>query len=149
MKQRDADTELGAYGIANLVAGTFGAPTSVGIPARSLANVQSGGSTRISNLLHAVFLLAFLLLGTSFIAQIPMAALAGVTAWTGARLLDWSTWRRLRKMRRVDSVAFASTAFAVLVVNAVAAVALGCSWYVLRHAYLRWQKPAAVPVALG
>ncbi len=138
MKQRDADTELGAYGIANLVAGTFGAPTSVGIPARSLANVQCGGSTRISNLLHAVFLLAFLMLGTRFIAQIPMAALAGVTAWVGGRLLDWSTWRRLRKMRLVDSLAFASTAFLVLVVNAVAAVALGCSWYVLRHVYLRW-----------
>ena len=137
MKQRDADAELGAYGIANLVAGTFGAPTSVGIPARSLANVQSGGSTRISNLLHAVFLLAFLLLGTRFIAQIPMAALAGVTAWVGARLLEWSTWRRLPKMRLVDSLAFVSTALAVLVVNAVAAVALGCSWYVLRHFYLR------------
>jgi sulfate permease, SulP family len=139
MKQRDADAELGAYGIANLVAGTFGAPTSVGIPARSLANVQSGGSTRISNLLHAVFLLAFLMLGTRFIAQIPMAALAGVTAWVGARLLEWSTWRRLPKMRLVDSLAFVSTALAVLVVNAVAAVALGCSWYVLRHFYLRWQ----------
>lgn len=95
IKQRDADVELGAYGIANLFAGTFGAPTSVGIPARSLANVQCGGSSRISNLLHAIFLVAFLTLGMRFIAQIPMAALAGVTAWVGARLLDWSTWRRI------------------------------------------------------
>jgi len=60
--------------------------------------VQCGGSTRISNLLHAAFLLVFLTLGMRFIAQIPMAALAGVTAWMGARLLDWSTWRRLRKI---------------------------------------------------
>jgi SulP family sulfate permease len=132
-KKLDADLELGAYGIANLVAGTFGAPTSVGIPARSLANVQSGGSTRVSNLLHAVFLVSFLVLGTRFIAQIPLAALAGVTAWTGARLLDWSTWRRLHKMRRVDAAAFVTTAFSVLVVNAVAAVGFGCAWYLVQH----------------
>ncbi len=138
MKRQDADLELGAYGIANLIGGTFGAPTSVGIPARSLANVQCGGSTRLSNLMHAVFLLSFLTLGGRFIAQIPLAALAGVTAWTGARLLDWSTWRRLPKMRRVDAAAFAATAFSVLVVNAIAAVGIGCSCYLARYVWRRF-----------
>jgi SulP family sulfate permease len=141
VKQRDADVELGAYGIANLVGGAFGAPTSVGIPARSLANVQCGGSTRMSNLLHAAFLLAFLTLGMRFIAQIPMAALAGVTAWMGARLLDWSAWRRLPKMRRVDAAAFVTTALLVLVMNAVVAVAIGCSCYLVRHFWLRLCSP--------
>lgn len=138
MKKHDADIELGAYGIANLIAGTFGAPLSVGIPARSVANVQCGGSTRLSNFLHAIFLLGFLTLGSHFIAQIPLAALAGVTAFVGARLLDWGTWRRLPKMRRVDAAGFVTTAFAVLLVNAIAAVAIGCSCYVLRHLYLRF-----------
>jgi len=136
-KKHDADVELGAYGIANLFAGSFGAPTCVGIPARSIANVQCGGTTRISNLLHAGFLVAFLLLGGRFIAQVPLAALAAVTAWTGARLLEWSTWRRLPHMRRVDAAAFISTAVAVLLVNAVAAVAIGCSFYVLREIFNR------------
>jgi SulP family sulfate permease len=135
MKKQDADLELGAYGIANLVAGAFGAPTSAGIPARSVANVQCGGTTRLSNLLHAVFLTAFLLLGTGFIARIPLAALAGVTIWIGARLLDWSAWRRLPKMRRVDAAAFVTTALSVLIVNAVAAVAIGWSWYAVRRLY--------------
>ena len=40
----DADAELGAYGIANICAGMFGAPMSVGIPARSLAVVRCGGT---------------------------------------------------------------------------------------------------------
>ena len=44
MKAGDADSELGAYGIANLCAGIFGAPLSVGIPARSLAVVRCGGA---------------------------------------------------------------------------------------------------------
>ncbi len=78
MKGHDADIELGAYGIANLIGGTFGAPVSVGIPARSVANVQCGGSTRLSNLVHAAFLIGLLTLGAHFIAQIPLAALAAV-----------------------------------------------------------------------
>ena len=150
MKKHDADLELGAYGIANLLAGTFAAPTSVGIPARSLANVQCGGSTRLSNLAHAFFLLSFLTLGTRFIAQIPLAALAGVTVWMGARLLDWSTWRRLPKMRRVDAAAFVCTAFSVLIVNAIAAVGIGCSCYLLRWFWQRFidtERPRTISSA--
>ena len=97
----DADGELGAYGIANLCAGVFGAPMSVGIPARSLANVRCGGTTRLSNLLHGLFLLGLLRFGSGLIAHIPLAALAGVTAYVGLNLLEWSTWRRLHRMRRV------------------------------------------------
>jgi sulfate permease, SulP family len=133
LRAADADAELGAYGIANLCAGVFGAPLSVGIPARSLANVRCGGTTRLSNLLHAVFLLLLLGLGSGVIAHIPRAALAGVTAYVGLGLLEWSTWRRLHRMRRLDATAFLVTAAAVLTTNAVAAVAVGCSFYVLRH----------------
>jgi SulP family sulfate permease len=129
----DADGELGAYGIANLCAGVFGAPMSVGIPARSLANVRCGGTTRLSNFLHAVFLVVLVGFGSSVIARIPLAALAGVTAYVGIGLLEWSTWRRLHRMRRLDATAFLVTALAVLTTNAVAAVAIGCSFYVVRH----------------
>lgn len=142
LKPADADAELGAYGIANIVAGVFAAPMSVGIPARSLASVRCGGSTRLSNLFHAMFILAFLALGASYISHIPVPALAGVTAYIGICLLEWSTWRRLPKMRRVDALGFLSTAAAVLVVNAVAAVAIGCSFYVVRALYLRAARRA-------
>jgi SulP family sulfate permease len=133
LRAADADAELGAYGMANLCAGVFGAPLSVGIPARSLANLRCGGTTRLSNLLHAVFLLMLAGFGASLIARIPVAALAGVTAYVGLGLLEWSTWRRLPRMRRLDCLAFLSTAAAVLSTNAVAAVAIGCSFYVIRH----------------
>jgi sulfate permease, SulP family len=133
LRAADADGELGAYGIANLCAGVFGAPMSVGIPARSLANVRCGGTTRLSNFLHAMFLLVLVGFGSGVIARIPLAALAGVTAYVGLGLLEWSTWRRLHRMRRVDAIAFLMTALAVLTTNAVAAVAIGCSVYVGRH----------------
>jgi SulP family sulfate permease len=137
-KRADADTELGAYGIANLAAGIFGAPMSVGIPARSVANVRCGGTTRVSNLMHAVFLFALVSLGSGALAHIPLAALGGVTAWMGLSLLDVSAWRRLPKMRSVDAAAFLVTAVGVLVVNAVAAVMAGCAFYGIQYLYHRY-----------
>jgi MFS superfamily sulfate permease-like transporter len=141
LRGADADAELGAYGIANLAAGIFGAPMSVGIPARSVANVRCGGTTRMSNLLHAAFLFALVELGSGMLAHIPLAALAGVTAWMGLCLLDVSTWRRLHKMRYVDAGAFLATAIGVLLVNAVAAVLAGCALYVLEYLYRRYIAP--------
>jgi sulfate permease, SulP family len=155
MKRTDADAELGAYGIANLCAGIFGAPMSVGIPARSLAAVRCGGTTRVSNLLHAVFLFFLVKLGSGYLAHIPLAALGGVTAWMGFCLLDWSAWRRLTKMRMIDAAAFLATAISVLIVNAVAAVLIGCSLYVFEYLRDRAKmmgtglRPGAEPIEVG
>ena len=143
LKRSDADAELGAYGIANLFAGMLAAPMSVGIPARSLASVRSGGTTRMSNLFHAVFIFGFISLGASYIAHVPIPALAGVTAYIGICLLEWGTWRRLPKMNRVDAMAFLATAVAVLVVNAILAVAIGCSFYAVRYGYEVLRRPIA------
>lgn len=142
-KTSDADAELGAYGIANICGGMFGAPLSVGIPARSLAVVRCGGTTGLANIVHAVVLAAILYVGSGAVAHIPLAALAGVTAWMGLCLLDWGTWRRLPKMSRTDAAAFLATAISVLAVNAVLAVAIGCSVYALKFLYVRWARQAS------
>ena len=137
IKKVDADIELGAYGIANLIGGFFAAPTSVGIPARSVANVQCGATTKMSNVIHGALLWGMMTLGASVISRVPLAALAGVTAWMGLRLLDWSIWKRLPKMRPVDAAAFIATALGVLIEDAVRAILIGCSFYIIRYAYLR------------
>jgi SulP family sulfate permease len=113
---------------------------SVGIPARSLAVVRCGGSTRVANLVHAVVLGVILWVGSGVVSHIPLPALAGVTAWMGLCLLDWSAWRRLPKMSRTDAVAFLATAVSVPV-HAVLAVAIGCSIYGLKFIYVRWVRP--------
>jgi MFS superfamily sulfate permease-like transporter len=78
-------------------------------------------------------LLVVISLGAGAIAQIPQAALAGVTTYVGFGLLEWSTWRRLHRMRRIDAAAFLVTAAAVLTTNAVAAVAIGCALHAARY----------------
>jgi SulP family sulfate permease len=147
MKTSDADAELGAYGIANLCAGMFGAPLSVGIPARSLAVVRCGGTTRFANLLHAGILVGILALGSRAVSHIPLPALAGVTAWMGLCLLDWSAWRRLPKMNRIDAAAFLATAISVLTVNAVLAVTIGCAVYLFRR--VAGAEPAQRQISIG
>ncbi|HWC98940.1 MAG TPA: SulP family inorganic anion transporter [Candidatus Sulfopaludibacter sp.] len=142
MSADDADAELGAYGVANMIAGVFAAPMSVGIPARSLAAVRCGGSTRMANLFHGVFILAAIVLGSRFISHIPIPALAGVTAYIGICLLEWGTWRRLPRMSRTDALGFLTTAVSVLVMNAVLAVAVGCSFYLVRFLYERMKHDA-------
>ena len=143
LRASDSDAELGAYGIANLAAGVFGAPMSVGIPARSVAAVRCGGTSKMSNLLHGVFLVALVELGSGMLANIPLAALAGVTAWMGFCLLDVSTWRRLHKMRYADAGAFLVTAGGVLMVNAVAAVLAGCGVYAAEYLYHKYLASAS------
>jgi sulfate permease, SulP family len=146
-KPSDADRELGAYGIANLLAGLFGAPFSVGIPARSLASVRCGGSTRMANILHAACIALLLTAAAPTVAHIPIAALAGVTAWMGFCLLEWSTWSRLHKMRRTDAAAFFLTALVTISWNAALGVALGCAAYTVRWLlqFLRQNAPTAAP----
>lgn len=137
LKKADADREIGAYSIANLVAGMFGAPLSVGIPARSLANVRCGATTRISIWVHAGALVLMLTAGSGMLAHIPLASLAGITLWMGMCLLDWSTWKRMAMMRRIDSTAFVITFVSAVAWNAAASVALGCLPYVVHYAWER------------
>jgi MFS superfamily sulfate permease-like transporter len=137
----DCDAEVGAYGIANLAVGIFGAPMSVGIPARSVAAIRCGATTRFANVIHAVLLLIFVRYGSGVLALIPMATLAGVTTYMGISLLDIGTWRRLRKMHLIDAAGFLITIVGVLVSNAVIAVIAGAGIYVLRYAYRRYLRP--------
>ena len=102
--------------------------------------VRCGGTTRLSNLFHGIILAAVLWVSTDWVSRIPLAALAGVTAWMGIGLLNWSAWKRLPKMGRVDAAAFLSTA-AIVLINAVLAVAVGCSFYVLRALYTKLTRP--------
>jgi sulfate permease, SulP family len=154
LKRSDADRELGAFGIANICAGLFGAPLSVGIPARSVAAIRCGATTRLSNLLHAAFLCMFLWFGAGIVARVPLAALAGVTAWMGFNLLDWSTWHRLPRMRLIDSASFLVTMLGVLAVsNAIYAVIAGCALYGAHYLYLRFfpspHLPTEVPAQIA
>ena len=70
--------ELIAQGVANMVTPLFGGIPATGAIARTMTNINNGGKTPIAGIIHAVVLLAILLLLMPYAEYIPMASLAAV-----------------------------------------------------------------------
>lgn len=100
-RRHRSNMELVAQGLANVASAVFGGFCVTGTIARTAANVRAGARSPVAGLLHAGFLLLFVLVAAPLAGFVPMAALAGVlvvVAWTMAekaefaRLLrDWRT----------------------------------------------------------
>ncbi len=76
--------ELVAQGVANIGSALFGGLPATGAIARTATNIRSGGHTPVAGMLHAVFLLVFMLLLAPLMRYVPLAALAAVllvVAW--------------------------------------------------------------------
>ncbi|MET4664556.1 SulP family inorganic anion transporter [Sphingomonas sp. PvP056] len=84
----DYNKELRAQGIGNLLCGVAGALPMTGVIVRSSANVQAGATSRLSTMLHGVWILGFVALLPWLLREIPMAALGAVLVITGVRLVS-------------------------------------------------------------
>jgi MFS superfamily sulfate permease-like transporter len=84
----DYNKELRAQGVGNLLCGGLGGLPMTGVIVRSSANVQAGAKTRLSTILHGVWILGFVALLPWLLREIPMAALGGVLVVTGWRLVS-------------------------------------------------------------
>jgi MFS superfamily sulfate permease-like transporter len=91
----DYNKELRAQGIGNMLCGAAGALPMTGVIVRSSANVQAGATTRMSTVLHGIWILGFVALLPWILREIPMAALGGVLVVTGARLVSMKHVRHL------------------------------------------------------
>lgn len=101
--------ELFGQGAANVAVGFMSGMPVTGVIVRSGVNVQSGAKTRLSAVFHAVFLaVAVLALGRS-IAQVPLAALAGLLCVVGFRLIEFKEFVHLVRTDRLHAAAFAVT----------------------------------------
>lgn len=86
-RQHRSNAELVAQGLANIATPLFGGITVTGTIARTATNVRAGAFGPISGIMHAVFLLLFMLVAAPLASYIPLAALAGilvVVAWNMA-----------------------------------------------------------------
>ncbi|MBX3224646.1 MAG: hypothetical protein KF795_29290 [Labilithrix sp.] len=105
-KPHDSNVELVGQGIANLFVGLFSGMPVTGVVARSGVNVQSGARTRLAALFHALFLGAMVMFLSGYIAQVPLAALAGLLCVIGFRLIELSTLIHLYREHKLEAVAF-------------------------------------------
>ena len=107
-----ASQECIAQGVANTVTGFFGGMGGCAMIGQSMINVKSGGRTRVAGIAAAIFLLLFILVGSSVIELIPLAALVGVMFMVVIGTFAWNSLTILRKVPLMD-------AFVILLVTVV------------------------------
>ncbi|MCU1748226.1 SulP family inorganic anion transporter [Pseudomonas sp. 6D_7.1_Bac1] len=135
-ERSDFDRELSAQGVGNMLCGLVGALPMTGVIVRSSANVQAGAKTRLSAILHGVWLLAFVLLLSSVLQSIPVASLAGVLVYTGVKLVDLKAFRGLARYGRMPMFTYAATALAIIFSDLLTGVLIG---FGLTLAKLAWK----------
>ncbi|MCH8467271.1 MAG: sodium-independent anion transporter, partial [Roseinatronobacter sp.] len=86
--RHSSNAELVAQGAANIGAALFGGFCVTGTIARTATNVRAGAHSPVAGMLHAVFLLLFILLAAPLAAYIPLAALAGVLAIVAWKMIE-------------------------------------------------------------
>ncbi|HEX5538645.1 MAG TPA: SulP family inorganic anion transporter, partial [Methylophilaceae bacterium] len=103
------DKELMAQGLGNALCGTLGALPMTGVIVRSTANVQAGAASRMSAILHAVWLLLFVSAFLFTFKYIPVATLAAVLVYTGYKLAYPKVLKELRQYGWTEVAIYAIT----------------------------------------
>ncbi|WP_115944842.1 SulP family inorganic anion transporter [Amycolatopsis thermalba] len=115
--------ELVGQGAANMVSGTFGGLPVAGVIVRSSTNVQSGARTRVSAILHGLWILLFVAVLAGPLRNIPLAALAALLVHVGAKLVNPAQIRELR--RHGDLPVYLITLLGVVTIDLLTGVLIG------------------------
>ncbi|MEU8518704.1 SulP family inorganic anion transporter [Streptomyces sp. NBC_01216] len=129
------DKELMAQGVGNTLCGALGALPLTAVIVRSSANVQAGARTKLSRVLHGLWLVLFAALLPAAIGVIPLAALAGVLVHAGCKLVPTGDLLALWRGHRGEVLVLTATALSIVAVGMFEGVLLGlllavvkCAW---------------------
>ncbi len=122
--RHDSNRELLGQGVGNMVAGLIGGIPGAGATMRTVVNVNAGGKTRLSGVIHGLFLTAVLLGLSGLVRYIPSAVLAGLLVTVGIGIIDSRGFGHLSKVPRSDAflmlLVLVLTVFTDLIVAVVA-----------------------------
>ncbi|MEL7122526.1 MAG: SulP family inorganic anion transporter [Bacteroidota bacterium] len=102
--KHNSNRELIGQGIGNMLAAAIGGIPGAGATKGTVVNINAGGKTRMSGILHGVFLLAVLLGLGQLAAHIPLCVLAGLLIPIGFKIVDFKGLKHLTKVPRADAV---------------------------------------------
>jgi len=140
-KRGGASQECVAQGVANTVTGVFGGMGGCAMIGQSMINVKSGGRTRLSGLSAALFLLAFIVVASPLIEQIPLAALVGVMFMVVIGTFAWNSLKILRRVPRTDAFVILLVTVVTVWTDLATAVVVGVIVSALAYA---WQNAARI-----
>ncbi len=118
------NTEAKGQGIANIVSSLFGGMAGCALVGQSVMNIDNGGRTRLSTLSSGISLLAMILLASTWLKQIPMAALVAVMIGIAVSTADVAGLRNIRNIPKSDTAVMLMT-FAVTMLTTPHNLALG------------------------
>lgn len=122
--------ELVGQGIGNTLSGLLGGLPVTGVIVRSTANITAGATTRLSTILHGVWVLLFVAFLPGLITQIPLAALAGLLVYTGFKLVNYTHIRDLAHHGELPI--YAVTLVAIITTNLLLGLGIGFAVALLR-----------------
>ena len=130
--------ELKAQGLGNIVSGMIGGLPITQVIVRSSANINFGAKTKMSAILHGVFLLISAITIAGLLNMIPLASLAAILLMVGYKLAKPSLFKQMYKLGWEQFIPFTATVIAILATDLLKGITIGLLvgiFYTLRHSY--------------
>jgi MFS superfamily sulfate permease-like transporter len=118
--------ELKAQGVGNMISGMIGGLPITSVIVRTSANIYSGAKTKMSAILHGIFLLSSVALIPAVLNLIPLTALAGVLIYTGFKLAKPAIFMKFYQKGMDQFMPFVITVTAILFTDLLVGILIGC-----------------------
>jgi MFS superfamily sulfate permease-like transporter len=128
-----ANRELFAQGVGNMLSGCIGGLPITQVIVRSSANIQSGGRTKLSAILHGVLMLVFVALLPQVLNLVPLSVLAAILLLVGYKLATPALFRRMWNLGWEQFVPFLVTIVGIVFTDLLQGIAYGlaCAIFVI------------------
>ncbi|HEX6171794.1 MAG TPA: SulP family inorganic anion transporter [Chitinophagaceae bacterium] len=120
-----ANTELRAQGVGNMLAGLLGGLPMTSVIVRTTANVNAGAKTKLSAIIHGVFLLVAVIAIPGLLNKMPMACLAAILIMIGLKLASPKVFKHMWKAGKYQFIPFIVTVIAVVATDLLKGVGIG------------------------
>ena len=130
--------ELKAQGLGNILSGMIGGLPITQVIVRSSANISFGGKTKMSAILHGVFLLISAITIAGLLNMIPLASLAAILIMVGYKLAKPKLFKEMYQLGWEQFIPFVATVVAILLTDLLRGITIGLLFgifYTLRHSY--------------
>jgi SulP family sulfate permease len=135
-----ANKECVGQGISNVVCGFFGAMGGCAMIGQSMINVNSGGRGRASGITAALALLFFIVIASSLIEMIPIAALVGVMFMVVIGTFEWMSLKLFNKIPKSDIINIVLVTSLTVVFDLAIAVFAGVIYAALQFAWMKSER---------
>lgn len=137
-RKTPTNRELKAQGVGNIISGLIGGLPITQVIVRSSANINSGGKTKMSAIVHGVILLLAAIIIPRFLNMIPLAALAAILLTVGYKLSKTSLYKQMYKLGWDQFIPFIVTVIAILATDLLKGIGIGmvfAIYFILRNNY--------------